>query len=41
LVPLALPFKFSRQFASGWLLAPDHKNGKITFEHYLEEKNPK
>jgi uncharacterized protein YbjT (DUF2867 family) len=40
LVPLPLPFKFSRQFASGRLLAPDHKDGKITFEQYLEEKYP-
>jgi nucleoside-diphosphate-sugar epimerase len=40
LIPLALPFKFSHQFASGCLLAPDHKDGKITFEQYLEEKYP-
>jgi len=40
LIPLPLPFKFSRQFASGCLLAPDHKDGKITFEQYLEEKYP-
>jgi len=33
-------FKFSHQFASGCLLAPDHKDGKITFEQYLEEKDP-
>lgn len=39
-VPLPLPFKFSRQVASGHLLAPDHKDGKITFEQYLEEKYP-
>jgi uncharacterized protein YbjT (DUF2867 family) len=38
LIPLPLPFKFSRQVASGYLLAPDHKDGKITFEQYLEEK---
>jgi uncharacterized protein YbjT (DUF2867 family) len=30
LVPLPLPFKFSRQFASGRLLAPEHADGKIT-----------
>jgi hypothetical protein len=36
-IPLPLRFKFSRQFASGCLLAPDHKRGKITFEQYLEE----
>ena len=40
LIALPLPFKFSRQFASGCLLAPDHKDGKITFEQYLEEKYP-
>jgi uncharacterized protein YbjT (DUF2867 family) len=40
LIPLPLPFKFSRQFASGCLLAPDHRDGKITFEQYLEEKYP-
>ena len=40
LIPLPLPFKFSRQFASGCLLAPDHKDGTITFEQYLEEKYP-
>jgi hypothetical protein len=40
LIPLPLPFKVSRQFASGCLLAPDHKDGKITFEQYLEEKYP-
>ena len=37
LVNLPLPFKFSRQFAEGRLLTPDH-DGKITFEQYLEEK---
>ena len=40
LIPLPLPFKFSRQLASGCLLAPDHKDGKITFEQFLEEKYP-
>jgi len=40
LVPLPLPFKFSRQFASGVLLTPEHKDGKITFEQYLKEKYP-
>lgn len=40
LIHLPLPFKFSRQFASGCLLAPDHKHGKITFEQYLEERYP-
>jgi len=38
LVNLPLPFKFSRQFAEGRLLCPDHADGKITFEQYLAEK---
>ncbi|MDQ2942516.1 MAG: NAD(P)H-binding protein [Candidatus Dormibacteraeota bacterium] len=38
LVNLPLPFKFSRQFAEGRLLCPDHKDGKITFEQYLADK---
>ncbi len=38
LVNLPLPFKFSRQFAEGRLLTPEHRDGKITFEQYLEEK---
>ena len=32
--------RFSRQFASGCMLAAHHKDGKITFEQYLEEKHP-
>ena len=38
LVNLPLPFKFSRQWAAGRLLTSEHKEGKITFEQYLEEK---
>ena len=38
LIPLPLPFKFSRRFASRRLPTPDHKDGKITFEQFLEEK---
>jgi uncharacterized protein YbjT (DUF2867 family) len=38
LIPLPLPFKFSRQFAAGRLLTPDHTDGRITFEQYLAEK---
>ncbi|MEO8745027.1 MAG: NAD(P)H-binding protein [Candidatus Dormiibacterota bacterium] len=38
LVNLPLPFKFSRQLAEGRLTCPDHKEGKITFEQYLERK---
>ena len=38
LVNLPLPFKFSRQFADGRLLCPEHRDGKITFEQYLKEK---
>ena len=37
-VNLPLPFKFSRQFAAGRLLCPEHMDGKITFEQYLQEK---
>jgi uncharacterized protein YbjT (DUF2867 family) len=33
---LPLPFKFSRQFAAGRLLCPDHRDGKVTFEQYLD-----
>ena len=38
LVNLPLPFAFSRQFADGLLLCPDHRDGQITFEQYLAEK---
>lgn len=38
IVNLWLPFKFSRQFAQGRLLCPDHKDGTITFEQYLERR---
>jgi uncharacterized protein YbjT (DUF2867 family) len=39
LVNLPMPLiRFSRQFAEGRLLTPDHKEGKITFERYLENK---
>ena len=38
LVDLWLPFKFSRQFAEGRLLCPDHKDGTITFERYLVDR---
>jgi len=38
LVNLGLPFKFSRQFAGGMLTCPDHQDGKITFDDYLQEK---
>jgi hypothetical protein len=37
MVNLPLPFKFSRQWAEGRLLTPDHKVGKVTFEEYLAE----
>ena len=40
LVNLTLPMKFSRQWAEGKLLTPDHRDGKITFEQYLEERYP-
>ena len=40
LVNLRLPMRFSRQWAEGKLLTPNHKDGKITFEQYLAEKYP-
>jgi len=40
LINLPLPLKFSRQFAEGRLLCPDHKDGKITFDQYLAAKYP-
>ncbi|HET7420196.1 MAG TPA: NAD(P)H-binding protein [Candidatus Dormibacteraeota bacterium] len=41
LVNLKLPMKFSRQWSEGKLLAPDHRDGKITFEQYLAERYPR
>ena len=38
MIDLWLPFKFSRQFAEGRLLCPEHKDGTITFEQYLSEQ---
>jgi uncharacterized protein YbjT (DUF2867 family) len=38
LLNLAWPMAFSRQFAAGKLLAPEHKDGKVTFEQYLVRK---
>lgn len=40
LVNLRVPFRFSKQWAEGALLTPDHKDGKITFDRYLAEKYP-
>lgn len=40
LVPLNVPIKLSRQFVFGVLLTLDHKDSKITFEHYRAEKYP-
>lgn len=40
LINLKLPFAFSKKFAAGILLTPEHKDGKITFEQYLTEKYP-
>lgn len=40
LINLPMPMKVSRDFASGKLLTPDHKDGKVTFEQYLAEKYP-
>ena len=41
LVNLPMPFKFSRQFAAGAVLTPEHRDGTITFEQYLERRYPK
>jgi uncharacterized protein YbjT (DUF2867 family) len=41
LVNLWLPFKASRQVAEGRLTCPDHKNGAITFEQYLDRRYTK
>lgn len=38
LVNFNVPLKFSTQFAQGKLLAPAHKDGKITFEQFLVRK---
>ena len=38
LMNMPVPFKFSRQFAEGHVLCPDHRDGKITFEQYLAER---
>ncbi len=40
LINLWLPFKFSRQFAAGRLLCPDHRDGTVTFEQYLARRYP-
>jgi hypothetical protein len=40
LVNLPLPFKFSKQFAEGHLLSPEHRDGATTFEQYLERRYP-
>jgi uncharacterized protein YbjT (DUF2867 family) len=40
LVNVWLPFQFSRQFAAGRLLCPEHRDGTITFEQYLARRYP-
>ena len=40
LVNLPMPLKFSRQWAEGRLLTPDHREGKLTFDEYLAERYP-
>ncbi|HKC18037.1 MAG TPA: hypothetical protein VKE27_00260, partial [Candidatus Dormibacteraeota bacterium] len=40
LADLPMPFKFSKQFAEGKLLAPEHRQGKVTFDQYLAERYP-
>jgi hypothetical protein len=41
LVNLWLPFKASRMVAEGHLTCPDHKDGTMTFEQYLDRRYPK
>jgi uncharacterized protein YbjT (DUF2867 family) len=41
LVNLPIPLRFSRQWAKGSLLCPEHKDGTITFEQFLERRYPK
>ncbi|HSS93039.1 MAG TPA: NAD(P)H-binding protein [Candidatus Dormibacteraeota bacterium] len=41
LVNLPMPFGFSRQWAAGRLLTPEHRDGSITFEQYLAQRYPK
>jgi uncharacterized protein YbjT (DUF2867 family) len=41
LVNLPLPLKASRLVAQGRLTCPDHKDGTITFEQYLDMRYPK
>jgi uncharacterized protein YbjT (DUF2867 family) len=38
LVNLPMPFRFSRQWARGKLTAPDHREGKATFDEYLADR---
>ena len=40
LVNLPVPLKLGRQIEEGGLTCPDHKDGTITFDHYLGEKYP-
>lgn len=40
LVNLRLPFKASRAVAEGRLTCPDHKDGTMTFEQYLDRRYP-
>ena len=40
LINLWLPFKFSRAWAEGRLLCPEHRDGIITFEQYLARRYP-
>jgi uncharacterized protein YbjT (DUF2867 family) len=38
LVNLPLPFQFSREVAAGALLCPEHTDGSITWEQYLDRR---
>jgi uncharacterized protein YbjT (DUF2867 family) len=38
LLNLPMPLQFSRKFAEGALLCPDHKDGELTWEQHLERR---
>ena len=40
LINLPMPLRASKQVADGGLLCPDNRDGKITFDQYLEERYP-
>ncbi len=38
MIDLRLPLKFSRHIAEGGLTAPEHRDGRVTFDQHLAEK---